>query len=260
MLGWVLSEGTKRHKMDQNTTNLPAKRGRFCPIRQRGRSLIGAGLLGVLLGCTTAQQRESPTNLLGTLRFRDARAVEAFQSTHRAGNLYQDFRPVMVVDAVPMDLQYRRLYLAMLKERYLLPDAELAPLQAGSDQDFDNRVELVVLVYGGSNVPVPLEKASALWRVLLKDDDGQLLPPSRIEKVKDDSPIYQYVNRYFYGLDRWSQLYRISFPKLEKTLVGKTIGPEPMQLLVTGIDGTVVLSWQDTSIFYRPPLRAAARP
>jgi hypothetical protein len=246
--------------MDQNTTNRAAKRGRLCGISQGGRSLVAACLLGLLLGCTTAQQRESPTNLVGTLRFRDAGAVEAFQSTHRAGNLYQDFRPVMVVDAVPMDLRYRQLYLAMLKDRYLLPDAELAPLQAESDKEFDNRVELVVLVYGGSNVPVPLEKATSRWRVLLKDDDGQVLTPAKIEKVKEDSPIYQYVNLYFYGLDRWSQLYRISFPKLEKSLVGKAIGPDPMQLLVTGIGGTVVLSWRDTSIFYRPAPRAAARP
>ncbi len=221
---------------------------------------MAAALVALVAGCTTAQERTSPTSLLGTLRYRDARAAEAFQNTHRAGNLYQDFRPVMVVDAVPMDLHYRQLYLDMLKERFLLPEADMAPLQAASDKEFDNSIELVVLVYGGSNVPVPLEKANALWRVLLKDDDGQLLTPSQVEKIKQDSPVYQYVNLYFYGLDRWSQLYRIRFPKLAKTLVGTPIGKNPIELVVTGVEGTVVLQWKDTRTFYREAARAAAAP
>jgi hypothetical protein len=255
-LGRATSDGTKRHKMAQKTTD---KRG-CCVARGSGFSLAWRGWLAVLVAflaaCSTAQQRESPTSIVGVLRFRDARAAALFRDSHRAGNLYQDFRPVMTVDALPLDLRYRELYLDMLKERYLMPEAQLAPLRAEQDQEFDNNFELVVLIYGGSNEPVPLERPNSVWRILLRDDDGHLLPPSKIEKIRADSPVYQYLNLYFYGLDRWTQLYRIRFPKLAKTVVGQAPGQEPVQLIVTGVAGTVILSWADPGLFYRPAARA----
>jgi hypothetical protein len=260
MLGWAQSAETKRHKLDKNTTDMPI----VLRSPHKARCLISwavaLAMAGFVAGCTTAQKRDSPTNLAGVLGFRNAEAADLFRDLHRAGNLYRDFRPVMTADAVPMDLQYRRLYLDMLKERYLLPEAEVVPMRAESDRDFDNSFELVVLIYGGTNEPVPLEKANSVWRVLLRDDDGELLPPAKIEKIKHDSPVYQYLNSYFYGLDRWSQLYRMVFPKLDKTLVGKTLGKGPVQLIVTGVAGTVVLSWPDPRIFYRPGARTALRP
>jgi hypothetical protein len=246
--------------MAQNTTNHRAGPRAPAGARALGWALATGLLACALLACTSAQERTSPTNIVGALRFRNARAAELFANTHRAGNLYQDFRPVLVVDAVPMDLQYRRLYLATLQEHYLLPDAELAPLKAESDKEFDNGIDMIVLVYGGTNDPVPLEKPNAVWRILLRDDDGEVLAPSKTEKIRTDSTVYQYINQYFYGLDRWSQLFRVRFPKLEKSLVGKKVGPNAVQLLVTGVSGTVVLSWADTSIFYRPVTQSAARP
>lgn len=219
-----------------------------------------AALAALAAACSTAQLRESPSSIVGVLRFRDARAAALFRDTHRAGNLYQDFRPVMSVDAVPMDRRYRELYLEMLKERYLMPEAQLAPLRAEQEEAFDNHFELIVLIYGGSNEPVPLERPHSVWRVLLRDDDGHLLPPSWIEKVRTDSPVHQYLNLYFYGLDRWTQLYRIRFPKLAKAVLGQAPGREPVQLIVTGVAGTVVLSWDDPALFYRPASRTGGEP
>jgi hypothetical protein len=220
--------------------------------------LLALTLALTLAGCTTAQDRDSPSHILGVLRFRDAKSAALFNNTHRAGNLYQDFRTVMSVDAVPMELQYRRLYLDMLKQRYLLSDAQLATMQADNDQDFNNNFDLIVLIYGGSNEVVSIEKPNSVWRVLLQDDDGEILTPTSVEKIRQDSPVYSYINLYFYGLDRWTQLYRMRFPKLAKDLVGKAIGPKPVQLIVTGVAGTVVLSWRNTAIFYHPGARSAA--
>jgi hypothetical protein len=237
--------------MLKNTTESLTAGRRTARGRASATALL-ALLAALLLGCTTAQPRESPTNILGNLRFRDAKAADLFQRSHRAGNLYSDFRPLLVIDALPLDPQYRRLYLDMLKERYLLPEAEVAKLRDEQTREFSSAFELIVLAYGGSNEPVNLEKAGVGWRVLLRDDDGELLAPSSIEKVRADSATFRYVGLYFDGLDRWSQMYRVRFPKLEKSLIGKAIGSKPVQLVVTGVAGAVVLEWADPMLFYSP--------
>jgi hypothetical protein len=214
---------------------------------------------GLLLACTTAQERDSPSDLLSGLRFRDPQTAALFLNTHRAGNLYEDFRPVMAVDAVPMDLKYRRQFVAMVGQRYLLPEGELRRMTAEQEGEFDNRMEMIVLIYGGSNVPVPLENPKSVWRILLLDDDGQVLAPARVEKIRLDSVTFQFLNTYFYGLDRWSQVFKVGFPKLEKSALGKRPGGKPIQLIITGIAGTVTLSWSDPSLFYRGEAPSAPR-
>ena len=68
-------------------------------------------LLWVLLlaGCTSARQRGEPTNLEGSRRFRNEDTFRYFHDVYRSGNLYQDFRPVLVVDAIYEDAEYRSL-------------------------------------------------------------------------------------------------------------------------------------------------------
>ncbi len=79
------------------------------------------------------------------------------------------------------------------------------------------------------------------------------MTPATIEKLRPESPTYQYLSLYFYGMDRWAQAFKISFPKLNKTLLGQRIGSKPLELVVTGLAGTVRLVWQDPRVFYGSP-------
>jgi len=210
--------------------------------------LVGSLLL---VGCSTARQRDEPANLLGSLRFRDDQTFEFFQAVYRSGNLYRDFRPVMVVDTIYEDLRYRELFLRTLRERFLVPPDGEERMRAQQQQEYRNRMDFLLFVYGGSNDKVNLQRADSAWKVFLRDDDGDLIAPSRMERVGEKSPIFAFLEQYFVGLDRWSEVVRVSFPKLDKAMLDKTPGKHPVQLLVTGIPGTVTLAWDEADIFYQ---------
>ena len=219
-----------------------------------GRMALGAFalLIAVGAGCSTARNRESPSNIVGNLRFRDSDTEARFSRTYRSGSLYQDFRTALLVDAIAMDLEYRRGYVSMMRKTYLLSDGDTAAMWKQQEQDFDSSMALLVFVYGGDNRPVPLGEQVSPWKVLLQDDDGQLLTPGTIERLRPENSTFQYLSLYFYGLDRWSQAFKISFPKLNKVVLRQAVGKKPIELVVTGLPGTVRLVWQDPRVFYGP--------
>jgi hypothetical protein len=208
--------------------------------------LIAAGA-----GCSTARQREEPTGPLSLLRFRDAQTAAYFAHVYRTGNLYVDFRPVLIVDAIVEDRAYREHFVNMLAERYLLSPEAVAASRKGQESQFESHVDILLFVYEGSNEPSTLAKKDSLWQIFLRDDDEQLFRPERIEKIAPDGTTFAYLQKYFEGLDRWSQAYRVRFPKLSKGVLGQPIGSHPFELIITGVKGTVKLSWADPTIFYR---------
>ncbi len=240
--------------MDENTTKTKA----LWPAAPRAGAVaaLAAGLLAAWLGlaaCTTARQREDPASLLGSLRFRDEQTFEFFHSVYRSGNLYRDFRPVMVVDTIYEDLRYRKLFLRTLREQFLVRPGDAARMRAEQVEAYRNRMDFLLFVYGGSNEKVNLHKEDSIWKVFLRDDDGQLISPMQVEPVGRKNPIFTFLEQYFVGLDRWSEVVRVSFPKLDKAAFGKAPGEHPVQLIVTGIPGTVTLAWEEPGLFYREP-------
>ncbi len=238
------------HIMDGNTTATCLAE----PRRRRAALAWGLVLAGVLAaglaGCSTARQREAPVGPTSLLRFRDPAIHDYLRHAYRTGNLYLDFRPALVVDAIVQDRQYRALWVRTLKEQFLLSEAEVSRLQAEQAQEFANHIDILVFTYEGTNEPSPLHKENSLWRLLLRDDDGQLQAPLAIERIRPGAPTYVYLEKYFFGLDRWSQVYRVRFPKLSKGRLGRPPGDHPVELIVTGVKGTVVLQWEDPAIFY----------
>jgi hypothetical protein len=217
--------------------------------------MLGVVLAGLALvaACTTARERADPGNISGVLRFRNAETQEHFHDSYRSGNLYLDFRPVMLADAIFEDERYRALFLKTIRDRYLLAGGNLEKMIQDEREHFDGYFEFLVFLYGGSNAPVRLNADAANWRVLLRDDDGDLLQPISMHEIRENSPTYRYIEGYFSGLDRWSQLYIVRFPKLEKSVAGQPLGKHPFELLVTGVEGTITMRWDKASQFYRGP-------
>lgn len=221
---------------------------------RRATGLLLAGLLALaplLGGCTTARQRDEPRSMLGNLRFRDGESRRHFHQSYRSGNLYQDWRPVLVVDAIFKDEAYRRMFIDLVAERFYLDPAEVRELRREQQQAFDSHFEFLVLIYGGTNDPVRLTRADAQWRLFLRDDDGDLLRPESTTAIEEDSPTHLYLKAHFIGVDRWSEIYRVTFPKLEKSVVPAEIGTHPFQLIVSGVQGTVTMEWERPETFYR---------
>jgi len=243
--------GTISHNPAKITTDA-TMRTRSLTIGFRARPAWVALALALLLvsACSSARKREEPANIFGNLRYRDSATEDRFSRSYRSGSLYQDFRTVMLADAIAMDMEYRQGFVDMVKRTYMLSDADAASAMRQESQEFDNCLCLLVFLYGGNNRPIPLGDPASPWKVLLQDDDGQMLTPTTIERLRPENPTYQYLNLYFYGLDRWSQAFKIGFPKLNKTLLGQPIGKKPVELIVTGLAGTVKLAWTDPRLFY----------
>ena len=252
--------GTLSHNPAKSTIGL-ARRGAGMRRAVRWGALAAlVALLAVGAGCSSARRRDSPSSIAGNLRFRDSDTEARFARTYRSGSLYQDYRTVLLVDGIAMDLEYRRGYVGMLRKMYLLSDADTEGMLRAEEADFDGTLSFLVFLYGGSNRPIPLGEPISPWKVLLQDDDGQSLIPLAVERLRPENPNTQYLSLYFYGLDRWSQAFKITFPKLDKTALRQPLGQHPFELIVTGIAGTVRLRWPDPRAFYRPPPAPAAEP
>ncbi|MBI3993971.1 MAG: hypothetical protein HY342_11910, partial [Candidatus Lambdaproteobacteria bacterium] len=189
---------------------------------------MALALLGA--GCSTARQRDEPQNLIGNLRFRNAEAQTYFDQVYRSGNLYLDFRPVLVVDAIFKDQSFRRLYVSELQARYLLAPRDVDTLTEQNRQAFAHGMEFILFAYTGAKRDVRLNQGDAPWRIMLRDDDGQVLTPSSIRRMDANGPDFIYIDKYFYGVDRWSEGYLVTFPKLDKRLLGQAPGTGPMTL------------------------------
>jgi len=253
------------HNMNQMTRDLqPAEAGHQARPRRlknpwrapspRSCALALAGLLSALAlvaACTSARERGNPSTISGVLRFRSAETEDHFRDSYRSGNLYLDFRPVMIADAIFQDEHYRALFLQTMRDRYLVPGENLERMVQDEQERFDGYFEFLVFLYGGSNTPIRLNAQSANWRLLMRDDDGDLLQPVSVREIGADSHAYRYIQGYFSGLDRWSQLYIVRFPKLEKAVTGKSFGKHPFELLVTGMEGTITMRWENPGLFYR---------
>jgi hypothetical protein len=159
-----------------------------------------------------------------------------------------------------MDMQYRRDYVAMIGQRYMLSPGDTAAMLDEQERDFSSSMSLLLFLYGGNNRPIPLGDVTSQWKVLLVDDDGQTLIPDKIERLRPENPTYLYLGLYFYGLDRWSQAFKVSFPKLDKVTIGQPIGKKPVTLIITGLAGTARMVWPDAGIYYRKPAAAANGP
>ena len=62
-----------------------------------------------------------------------------------------------------------------------------------------------------------------------------------------------FLQMYFTGLDRWWEILRVRFPKLDKALLKQPLGEKPLQLTVTGVPGAVTITWEDRKRIYSSP-------
>ena len=82
------------------------------------------------------------------------------------------------------------------------------------------------------------------------DDDGDKVVPTRIQKLKDTNKESMLLGRYLKELDRWVEVYNLSFPKLNKPATGVKLGSETFRLEIAGIEGRLEFSWEDVKKFY----------
>ena len=217
------------------------------------KNKIGFGGLVILIlfplfGCTSARKRDQQNNLYQVLKARDYQTIEYFDQRYRSGNIYLDYGTALTLDVIFKDLDYRKKFLAEVSKFYYLAPKSQLKIWQEEQENYQNNFEFLLFVYGGNNRKLNLQKKSSEWKIFLKDDEGDLIRPGYIKKLKKDEREILFLGKYFYQLDRWSEVYRVKFPKLDKS---QEKSNSPMTLIISGIRGKSSLIWKDSSIFYQ---------
>ena len=145
---------------------------------------------------------------------------------------------------------YRQFLNDSLKSSYQLDEAASLEISLEHKQQFANQFDFLLMIYSGSNKKIDFGKKDSLWQAQLYDDDGDKVVPMEIQKIKNTDQERLLLGRYLKDLDRWIEVFKISFPKLNKLTTGVKLGPKPFKLKITSLEGQLEFSWEDSKKFY----------
>ncbi|MBF0287942.1 MAG: hypothetical protein HQM14_08995 [SAR324 cluster bacterium] len=208
-------------------------------------------LIGFLLPSCTTRKTFQWHPLYTNLHFEDDAIRPLFERIHQNASLYQDYKTILIVDAIFKDIRYRQHFSREIATTYFLTPEQAKNLEKQQIQQFQNQFEFIVFLYGGSNDSLKLDTPAAHWKVYLKDDDGDLLQPTQITKLDEEHQEIRFLQKYIKMPDRWAEKYLIVFPKLSKTAILESPGKSPFQLIITSFAGKSLLSWQENLLFYQ---------
>lgn len=151
----------------------------------------------------------------------------------RTGESYTDLKLHLDVQATRLtpEAAVARVNALCLDRQCL--DTERQKLEAGARAHSERQTRFVLVVYTREPAWNDLDRPDSKWRVHL-EADGQRRLPDEIRKVKRKRHVYE---RLFPALDGFREAYEVHFP----AAAGPTGSPE--HLVVTGVLGTVSLTW-----------------
>ncbi len=211
---------------------------------------LGVFFLFAEMGCTTTSRPYEFHPLYANIQFTDEAWKTLFREIYRRDHIYRDYRPLLIADAVFKNQAYRKRLVADLSQAHFWNDTQAQRVEQQQQEAFQNRFEFIVFLYNGTVESVKLDQADSAWKMYLKDDDGDVLQPLHVVKLKETHREVQYLKKYTHHLDRWVDVYRVSFPKLSKATLQEARGSENIQLVVSGLKGQAVLQWEDLTLFY----------
>ncbi|MDT8447956.1 MAG: hypothetical protein RRB13_13775 [bacterium] len=201
-----------------------------------------------VLGCSTARDREGAQDLTDSWSAKREVTLEHLMQSYKTGSIYLDYGTVLLVDAVYCDLTYRKLYLEELGEAYLHSSAHQLEQWKQEKVEYKNYYEFLLVLYSGSAKTPEFGRAGSSWQVLLRDDEGDLLKPVGTKMLSHKEREYLFLKKYLKPVDRWAEVYRVRFAKLNRPAPK---GDHPFELLLTGIEGKTLLRWNDRTLFYQ---------
>ena len=170
--------------------------------------------------------------------------------TYRKDEIYRDYNTKMIAAGLFRSEEYRQFLTDSIQNSYHLDEAASLEISLEQKQQFANQFEFLLMIYSGSNEKTDFGKKDSIWQARLYDDDGDKVVPIRIQKLKDTDKERMLLGRYLKELDRWVEVYNLSFPKLNKSATGVKLGSETFRLEIAGIEGRLEFSWEDVKKFY----------
>ncbi len=175
---------------------------------------------------------------------------QILSDSYRKNEIYRDYNTKMIAAGLFRSEDYRQFLNDSLKSSYQLDEAASLEISLEHKQQFANQFDFLLMIYSGSNKKINFGKKDSLWQAQLYDDDGDKVVPMEIQKIKNTDQERLLLGRYLKDLDRWIEVFKISFPKLNKLTTGVKLGPKPFKLEITSLEGRLEFSWEDSKKFY----------
>ena len=208
------------------------------------RLLVLSFFLLLFASCSSTGGEQS--NLLDSFSNKNSKLEAELEDRVQSAKVYLDYSTVLEADALYRDRSYRLSFAKELSEVYFLDGDAKAKIWAQHSEDYENFYSFVLVLYPGNNKRMKFGKPSSEWQAYLKDDEGDLLRPVKIKKLNSKHRELIFLHKYLTPLDRWSQSYLVSFPKLHREIAE---GTQAVELIISGFQGKAVIKFKDLSRF-----------
>ncbi|MBT7202581.1 MAG: hypothetical protein HN867_03700 [Deltaproteobacteria bacterium] len=170
--------------------------------------------------------------------------------TYRKDSIYRDYNTKMIAAGLFRSEEYRQFLIDFIQSSYQLDETASLEISLDQKQQFANQFEFLLIIYSGSNEKTDFGKKDSIWQARLYDDDGDKVVPTGIQKLKNTDKERVLLGSYLKELDRWVEVYNLSFPKLNKSTTGVKLGSAPFRLEIASIEGRLEFNWEDAQKFY----------
>ncbi|MBT6726319.1 MAG: hypothetical protein HOA75_06095 [Deltaproteobacteria bacterium] len=170
--------------------------------------------------------------------------------TYRKDSIYRDYNTKMIAAGLFRSEEYRQFLIDFIQSSYQLDETASLEISLDQKQQFANQFEFLLIIYSGSNEKTDFGKKDSIWQARLYDDDGDKVVPTGIQKLKNTDKERVLLGSYLKELDRWVEVYNLSFPKLNKSTTGVKLGSAPFRLEIASIEGRLEFNWEDAKKFY----------
>jgi len=152
----------------------------------------------------------------------------------RHGQVYawDNFEARLIWNATYLSDDFRASQRQKLAGLYEWTDGELSR-HVREDGEESRRMDVFILsIYAGSSEFPEVGKEDGKWRAVLETNGGRVVESEKFERT----PITQVERTLYPYLDKWSQLYRVSFPK--------SLHGDSFRLRLTGMPARSELVWR----------------
>jgi hypothetical protein len=178
------------------------------------------------------------------------RLTEVLEESYRKNLIYRNYDTKMIAAGLFRSENYREFLVDSLQSSYKIAKSEKSKISIEQKQQFANQFEFLLFVYPGSNQKTDFGERDSLWQARLYDDDGDRVIPTKIQKLQNNDRERVLLSSYLKDLDRWMEVYKISFPKLNKPATGVELGSKSIKLEISGLEGHIEFNWDDPKNFY----------
>jgi len=132
--------------------------------------------------------------------------------TYRKDSIYRDYNTKMIAAGLFRSEEYRQFLIDFIQSSYQLDETASLEISLDQKQQFANQFEFLLIIYSGSNEKTDFGKKDSIWQARLYDDDGDKVVPTGIQKLKNTDKERVLLGSYLKELDRWVEVYNLSFP------------------------------------------------